>query len=323
MDFKEGAFVRRLVLVSGTASIPLSEKIAENLGMNLVESQVRKFANGELCCQISQNVRGADVFVVQSISSPNVNDNLMELLIIIDALKRASAESIIAVIPLYGYARQDRKVNPRTPISSKLVADLLTVAGATRIITVDVHSGQIQGFFNIPFDNIYAEPVLLDYLKSQNWGDDLICVSPDSGGVERVRRYAKNLGCDLAMIDKRRVAPNVAKAMNIVGDVRDKNVIIIDDIIDTAGTLIEAVKTLKNHGAKKIYSSATHGIFSDPAYERLSNCDDLTGIIITDTVEMNSNFKNLEKLKVISIAEILGKAIHYTFNDDSLSSLFI
>jgi len=284
---------------------------------------VRKFANGEICCQISQNVRGADVFVIQSVCPPNVNDNLMELLIVIDALKRASAESIIAVIPHYGYARQDRKVTPRTPISSKLVADLLTIAGATRIITVDVHSGQIQGFFNIPFDNIYASPVLLDYLKKENWEREIVCVSPDSGGVERVRNFAKVLRCDLAMIDKRRVAPNVAKAMNIVGDVRNKDVIIIDDIIDTAGTLIEAVNTLKNHGAMRIFVCATHPVFSDPAYERISRCESLTGIIVTDTVPIPAQWRGLDKLKVLSVAEILSKAIHYTFNDDSLSSLFI
>ena len=260
--------MRRIVLVSGTSNKALSNQISDFLDVPLVDPQIRRFANGEIFCEIEKNVRGADVFIVQTTSSP-VNDNLMELLIMIDALKRASAASITAVAPHYGYSRQDRKASPRTPISAKLVADLLTVAGANRVITMDLHAGQIQGFFDIPFDNIYASPVFLDYIKSNISLENLTLVSPDAGGVERVRWYAKRLEKDIAMIDKRRTGPNVAQAMNIVGDVKDKDVIIVDDMIDTAGTLIEAARTLKEHGAKKIYSFATHGIFSSPAFFRI------------------------------------------------------
>lgn len=320
--------MKRLILVSGNSNIELSKNISRYLDVPLVDPQVVRFANGEIYCRIEKNVRGADVFVIQSICSPGVNDNLMELLIIIDALKRASAQSIIAVVPHYGYSRQDRKVNPRTPISAKLVADLLTVAGATRVITMDLHTGQIQGFFNIPFDNIYSSPVILDYIQRELITEkkiiqDPVCVSPDSGGIERVRHYAKTLKCDLAMIDKRRIAPNVAKAMNIVGDVNNKDAIIIDDIIDTAGTLIEAVKALKDEGVRKVYACATHPIFSNPAFERISKCDELDGVIVTDTIPLSKEWANVCKVKVLSVAEILGKAIHCTFNDDSVSSLFI
>ena len=263
--------MKRIVLVSGTSNTDLSKRISEHIDIPLVNPQVIRFANGEICCEIEKNIRGTDVFVIQSTCAP-VNDNLMELLIIIDALKRASAMSITAVVPHYGYSRQDRKVSPRTPITSKLVADLLTQAGATRVITMDLHAGQIQGFFNIPFDNIFSSPVILNYLKKEIDIENAICVSPDAGGVERVRHYAKKLKVDLAMIDKRRTGKNVAKAMNIVGDVSGKDAIIIDDMIDTAGTLIEAVKALKENGARKIYSCATHGIFSPSssrAYRRV------------------------------------------------------
>lgn len=314
--------MKRIVLVSGTSNARLSKNISEFLDIPLVDPQIVTFANGEICCKIERNVRGADVFVIQSMC-PNVNDNLMELLIMIDALKRASALSITAVIPHYGYSRQDRKVSPRTPITAKLVADILTVAGASRVITMDLHAGQVQGFFNIPFDNIYSSPVILKYILSELITDRMICVSPDSGGVDRVRHYAKKLGCDLAMIDKRRTAPNVAKAMNVVGDVRDKDVIIIDDIIDTAGTLIEAVKALKNAGARTVHACATHPVFSDPAYERIEQCNELTSVIVTDTIATQDRFLALKKVKVLSTAEILAKAIHRTFNNDSVSSLFI
>jgi ribose-phosphate pyrophosphokinase len=261
------------------------------------------------------------MYYCQTTSSP-VNDNLMELLIMIDALKRASASSITAVVPHYGYSRQDRKASPRTPISAKLVADLLTVAGATRVITMDLHAGQIQGFFDIPFDNIYASPVFLDYIKKNIDLDNLTLVSPDAGGVERVRWYAKRLEKDIAMIDKRRTGPNVAEAMNIVGDVKGKDVIIIDDMIDTGGTLIEAARTLKEHGARKIYSFATHGVFSDPAAQRIQDCEELEAVVITDTIPLTDNLKKVEKIKVLSTSEILSKAIHRTFNHDSVSSLF-
>lgn len=313
--------MKRIVLVSGTSSPKLAEDISQFLDVQLVDPQVKRFANGEVYCEIEKNVRGADVFVVQS-ACPPVNDNLMELLIIIDALKRASASSITAVNPHYGYSRQDRKVCPRTPISAKLVADLITVAGASRVITMDLHSGQIQGFFNIPFDNIYSSPVILSYVKENLLTDNTVCVAPDSGGVERVRHYAKKLGCGLAMIDKRRTGHNVAKAMHMVGDVEGKDVIIIDDMVDTAGTLIEGVRAIKEHGANTIYACATHPVFSDPALDRIEDCKELDGIIVTDTIPLTERGKSIEKIKVLSTAEIFAKAIHRTFNNDSVSSLF-
>ena len=314
--------MRRIVLVSGTSNKTLSNKISGYLDVPLVDPQIRRFANGEIFCEIEKNVRGADVFVVQTTSAP-VNDNLMELLIMVDALKRASAASITTVVPYYGYSRQDRKASPRTPISAKLVADLITVAGASRVITMDLHAGQIQGFFDIPFDNIYASPVFLSYIKEHINIDNLTLVSPDAGGVERVRWYAKRLEKDIAMIDKRRTGPNVAKAMNIVGDVKGRDVIIIDDMIDTGGTLIEAAKTLKQHGAEKIYSFATHGIFSNPAAERIDNCEELEAVIVTDTIPLSKELLKVDKIKVLTTADILSKAIHRTFNHDSVSSLFI
>ncbi len=314
--------MRRLVLVSGSSNPSLSNKISSFLEVPLVDPQLLKFANGEIYCEIEKNVRGADVFLIQTLSSP-VNDNLMELLIMIDALKRASAESITAVIPHYGYARQDRKASPRTPITAKLVADMLTAAGATRVITMDLHAGQIQGFFNIPFDNIYASPVFLDYIQNEVDPENLMMVSPDAGGVERVRWYAKRLHTDIAMIDKRRTSPNVAKAMNIVGDVKGKNVCIIDDIIDTSGTLVEAAKTLREHGANKIYAFATHGIFSGPAAERINSCVELEAVIVTDTIPLCEQCKTVSKIHVLSTADILSKAIQRTFNHDSVSSLFV
>jgi ribose-phosphate pyrophosphokinase len=311
--------VRRIVLVSGSSNAVLAQNISDYLDVQLVDPQIKKFANGEIFCEVEKNVRGADVFIIQSTSRP-VNDHLMELLIMIDALKRASASSITAVMPHYGYSRQDRKASPRTPITAKLVADLLTTAGASRVITMDLHAGQIQGFFNIPFDNIYASPVMLGHIAqlSQN----LICVSPDSGGVERVRHYAKKLGCELAMIDKRRTAHNVAKAMNVIGDVVNKDCVIIDDMIDTAGTLVEAAKALKDKGANRVFAAATHPIFSEPAIERLAACHELEQVIVTDTIPLSCEAQNLSKIVVLSTAEILSKAIHRTFNHDSVSSLF-
>ena len=314
--------MRRIVLVSGSSNLELSKNISTNLDVGLIDAQLRKFANGEIHCMIEKNVRGADVFVLQSVCTP-VNDNLMELLIMMDALKRASANSITAVIPHYGYARQDRKVSPRTPITAKLVADLLTVAGANRVITMDLHAGQIQGFFNIPFDNIFAFPVILDYLIHKTDSSKIMCVSPDTGGVERVREYAKKLKCDIALIDKRRTGPNVAKAMNVVGDVKGKDLIIIDDMIDTAGTLVEAARVLKSEGCGKIIACATHAIFSDPAIERISSCEEISEVVVTDTIPLSEKARTCPKITVLSTAELLARAIHRTFNHDSVSSLFI
>lgn len=314
--------MKRIVLVSGTSNPVLSKRISEFLDVALVDPQVHKFANGEIFCEIEKNVRGADVFVIQSTIRP-VNDAVMELLIIIDALKRASASTITAVVPHFGYSRQDRKASPRTPITAKLVSDLVTTAGATRVITMDLHAGQIQGFFNIPFDNIFASPILLKYIKEEINMEKLVCVSPDAGGMERVRHFAKKLKLDIAMIDKRRTDKNVAKAMNIVGDVEGKDCIIIDDMIDTAGTLVEGAKALKANGANKIYSCATHPVFSDPALDRLEASEELDKIIVTDTIPLTARGKEIDKIKVLSTAELLAKAIHRTFNNDSVSSLFI
>lgn len=314
--------MKRIVLVSGSSNQTLSNQISDYLDVPLVNPQLVRFANGEIFCEIEKHVRGADVFVVQSTCTP-VNDNVMELLIMIDALKRASASSITAVIPFYGYARQDRKASPRTPISAKLVADIVTVAGANRVITMDLHAGQIQGFFNIPFDNIFASPVILNYIKKEIFNENTIFVSPDAGGVERVRFYAKKMNAEIAMIDKRRTGKNIAEAMNIIGNVNGKECIIIDDMIDTAGTLVEACKALRKHGATKIYACATHPVFSDPAIKRISECAELDRVIVTDTIPLTEAAKKVDKIKVLSTAELLAKAIHRTFNNDSVSSLFI
>lgn len=314
--------MKRIVLVSGTSNPELSNKISDFLDVSLVDPQLVRFANGEIFCEIEKNVRGADVFVLQSTTSP-VNDNMMELLIMLDALKRASANSITAVIPHYGYSRQDRKVSPRTPITAKLVADLLTTAGATRVITMDLHAGQIQGFFDIPFDNIFASPVLLNFIKSELMTENAVFVSPDAGGVERVRHYAKKCKTDIAMIDKRRTGKNVAKAMNIVGDVEGKDCILIDDMIDTGGTLIEACRALKENGAKSVVACATHPVFSGPAFERISTSEALDRVIVTDTIQLSSQWHELDKCTILSTSELLAKAIHRTFNNDSVSSLFI
>lgn len=314
--------MKRIVLVSGSSNQALARSISDYLDVPLVDPQLVRFANGEIFCEMEKNVRGADVFVVQSTCAP-VNDHMMELLIMIDALKRASASSITVVMPFYGYARQDRKVSPRTPISAKLVADLLTVAGSTRVITMDLHAGQIQGFFNIPFDNIYASPVILDYIQKEIYNENTVFVSPDAGGVERVRFYAKKLNCDIALIDKRRTGKNVAQAMSVIGNVQDKECIIVDDMIDTAGTLVEACRVLREKGATKVYACATHPIFSKPAIDRIINCPELDRVIVTDTIPLLEDARQVSKIKVLSTSELLAKAIHRTFNNDSVSSLFI
>lgn len=309
-------------MVSGSSNQSLARSISDYLDVPLVDPQLVRFANGEIFCEMEKNVRGADVFVVQSTCAP-VNDHMMELLIMIDALKRASASSITVVMPFYGYARQDRKVSPRTPITAKLVADILTVAGATRVITMDLHAGQIQGFFNIPFDNIFASPVILEYIQKEIYNENTVFVSPDAGGVERVRFYAKKLNCDIALIDKRRTGKNVAQAMSVIGNIQDKECIIVDDMIDTAGTLVEACRVLREKGATKVYACATHPVFSKPAIERINNCAELDRVIVTDTIPLTDEARQVAKIKVLSTSELLSKAIHRTFNNDSVSSLFI
>ncbi len=281
---------------------------------------MKRFSDGEIQIEIDENVRSKDVFVIQSICSP-VNDNLVELLLMLDALKRASADSITAVIPYYGYARQDKKVAPRVPISAKLVADILTVAGATKVITMDLHAGQIQGFFNIPVDNLFAAPVIINYIKNK-FNDNLVIVSPDAGGVERARAFAKRLNAGLAIIDKRRDAPNQAKAMAVIGDVTDKVAVILDDMVDTAGTLVEAAGAIMNNGAREIHACCCHPVLSGPAIERIEDSE-LKTLIVTDTIPLKRNARACDKIKVLSISELIGEAIIRSFKGDSVTSLFV
>jgi ribose-phosphate pyrophosphokinase len=309
---------RNLLLFSGNANQKLSQEISEYLKIPLASAEVAQFSDGEIQVKINQNVRGADVFVIQP-TSPPVNNNLMELLILIDALKRASADRITAVIPYYGYARQDRKDRPRVPITAKLVADLLTAVGTNRVLTMDLHAGQIQGFFNIPVDHLFAAPVMIGYFQSLGW-DQMCIVSPDAGGVERARACAKRLGASLAIIDKRRIGSNTAQVMHIVGDVRDKNVIIIDDIIDTAGTITQAVDALIEQGAQRVYASCIHPVLSGPAIERINNSK-LEGVAVTNTIALDE--KRSKKLIVLSVAPLLGEAISRIHKGTSVSSLFI
>ncbi len=310
----------KIKVFSGNSNPGLAEKICSSLGVPLGEAKVKTFSDGEIMVEIGENVRGRDIYVVQSTCSPT-NSNLMELLIMMDALKRASAATITAVIPYYGYARQDRKVAPRTPITSKLVADLVTTAGADRVVTIDLHAGQIQGFFNIPVDNLYAAPVMLEHLKKRFPHNDAVMVSPDAGGTERARAFAKRLGCTLAVIDKRRTGPNVAEVMHLIGDVKDKAAIILDDMIDTAGTLTQAARALKEHGAKSIYACATHGVLSGPAIDRI-NDSPIEEILITDTIPLGDKSSKTAKVKVLTVAELLAEAIRRIHEDESVSSLF-
>jgi ribose-phosphate pyrophosphokinase len=311
----------RIKMFCGNSNPALAEKICACLGVPLGKAKVKNFSDGEIMVEIGENVRGRDIYVVQSTCFPT-NNNLMELLIMMDALKRASAATITAVIPYYGYARQDRKVAPRTPITSKLVADLITTAGADRMVTIDLHAGQIQGFFNIPVDNLYAAPVILEHLKNRFTHDHIVMVSPDAGGTERARAFAKRLGCTLAIIDKRRTGPNEAEVMHMVGDVKDKIAIILDDMIDTAGTLTQAAKALKEHGARTIYACATHGVLSGPAIDRI-NSSDIEEVVITDTIPQGEKESRTSKIKVLSIAELLAETIRRIHEDESVSSLFV
>ena len=308
------------IIFSGNSNPALSQKICEYINIPLGGEKVKRFSDGEIQIEIDENVRSKEVFVIQSICSP-VNENLVELLLMLDALKRASADRITAVIPYYGYARQDKKVAPRVPISAKLVADLLTVAGAARIITMDLHSGQIQGFFNIPVDNLFAAPVIIDYIRKK-FNNDLVIVSPDAGGVERARAFAKRLNAGLAIIDKRRDAPNQAKAMAVIGDVADKVVVILDDMVDTSGTLVEAAGAIMKNGAREIHASCCHAVLSGPAIERIEDSD-LKTLVVTDTIPLKKNARDCDKIKVLSISELIGEAIIRSFKGDSVTSLFV
>ncbi|KAF0145138.1 MAG: ribose-phosphate pyrophosphokinase [Nitrospirae bacterium] len=307
-------------LLTGNASKGLAKEVAEYLGIPVCETTITSFSDGEIMVQIDENVRGSDIFVLQSTSTP-VNDNIMELLLLTDALKRASAGRITAVVPYYGYARQDRKVQPRVPISSKLVADLITVAGTNRVLTVDLHAGQIQGFFNIPVDHLYASPVLLDYIRQCDF-KDLVIVSPDAGGVERARAFGKRLNASLAIIDKRRERANVSEVMNVIGEVKGKETIILDDMIDTAGTITQAASALKEKGAKKVLAACTHAVLSGPAIDRINNSV-IEELIVTNTIPLDSKKEKCKKLKVLSIAPLLGEAIKRIHEESSISSLFV
>lgn len=309
----------RLILFSGNANRPLSQEIADYLGVPLGAAEVSRFADGEILVQIFENVRGADVFVIQPTCRP-VNENLMELLVIIDSLKRASAWRITAVMPYYGYGRQDRKVQPRVPITAKLVADLLTAAGVHRVLTMDLHAGQIQGFFTTPVDHLFAAPVLLQYFRERMLRDTVV-VSPDAGGVERARAFAKRLDTSLAFIDKRRTGPNEAKVMYIVGEVEGRDVIIVDDMIDTGGTLTQAVPALLDKGAKRIFASCTHPVLSGSAVERIEGSA-LEEVVVTNTIPLPEG-RPSKKLTVLSVAPLLGEAINRIHKEESVSRLFV
>ena len=312
--------MKGLVIFSGNSNPVLTKKICNYLEVPVGKAAVKTFSDGEIQIEIQENVRSKDIFVVQSTCAP-VNNNLMELLLMIDALKRSSSSRITAVLPYFGYSRQDKKVAPRVPISAKLVANMLTMAGANRIITLDLHAGQIQGFFDIPVDNLFAAPVLIDHIR-KNFTDDLIIVSPDAGGVERARAFAKRLNAGLAIVDKRRDAPNQAKAMAVIGDVKDKSVIILDDMADTAGTLTEAAKAIKAKGARKIYACCSHPVLSGPAVDRI-NESFLDSLIVTDTIPLNNKAAGCEKISVLTISKLVGEAIIRSHNGDSVTSLFV
>ena len=308
------------IIFSGNSNPALSKKVCSYLNVALGGEKVKRFSDGEIQIEIDENVRSRDVFVIQSTCSP-VNENLVELLLMLDALKRASAARITAVIPYYGYARQDKKVAPRVPISAKLVADMLTIAGASRIITLDLHAGQIQGFFDIPVDNLFAAPVLIEHIRN-NFNNDLVIVSPDAGGVERARAFAKRLNAGLAIIDKRRETPNEAKAMAVVGDVAGKVVVILDDMVDTAGTLVEAAGAIMKNGAREVYAVCAYPVLSGPSIERIENSP-LKALVVTDTIPLRENARSCKKIKVLSISELIGEAIIRSFKGDSVTSLFV
>ncbi|MDB4941894.1 MAG: Ribose-phosphate pyrophosphokinae [Labilithrix sp.] len=311
---------KKVCLFSGNANPELARDIAAYLETPLGKIKVQRFSDGETFVEINENVRGVDAFVIQPTSSP-VNDHVMELLIIADTLRRASAATITAVIPYYGYARQDRKIAPRTPISAKLVADLMEASGIDRVVSVDLHAGQIQGFFNVPFDHLYGMPVMLeDYLK-KNFDHNAVVVSPDAGGVERARAYSKRLNTSLAIIDKRRERANVSEVMHLIGDVRGKECIIVDDMIDTAGTLCGAAKALVEHGATRVVACATHGVLSGPAIQRITDSP-ISEVIVSDTIPLSPAARTCDKIKQVSMARLLGEAIKRIHSSDSVSSLF-
>jgi ribose-phosphate pyrophosphokinase len=311
-----------VIIFSGSSNPTLAEEVCRYLGTRLASAEIGRFSDGEIAVEITENVRGGDVFVVQS-TCPPTNDHVMELLLMEDALRRASAGRITAVLPYYGYARQDRKVSPRVPISAKLVADLITTAGAGRVLTMDLHAGQIQGFFNIPVDNVYATPVLLRYIRERVVDDEPVTVvSPDAGGVERARAFAKRLDANLAIIDKRRAAANEVAEMNIIGEVTGRIAVLIDDIVDTAGTICAAAEALRAAGAQEVFACCTHPVLSGPAIERIAKSS-LKKLVVTDTIPLRDNAKQAPNIAVLSVAHLIGEAIRRIHNEESISSLFI
>ncbi len=308
-----------LKIFSGSANLPLAQEICDHLGVALGQVKLKRFSDGEVNFQILENVRGTDVFIIQP-TSPPVNENLMELLIMIDAFKRSSAQRITAVIPYYGYARQDRKDKPRVPLSSKLVGDLLSAAGTHRLLTMDLHAGQIQGFFDIPVDHLFPMPIFFQYISNLEV-EDLMVISPDAGGVEKARAYAKRLGTSLAIIDKRRVDDNEAEVMHIIGEVKGRNVIIVDDMIDTAGTLVRGTDALIREGAKQVFAAATHPVLSGPAVQRISDSG-FESVLVSNTIHLTEE-KRIPKIKVLSVASLLGEAIKSIHEETSVSRLFI
>ena len=309
-----------LSVFAGNSNPMLSERISEYLAKPLGRLKVNRFSDGETQVEIHENVRKQEVYVIQSTCQP-VNDNLVELLLLIDAFKRSSANRVTAVIPYFGYARQDKKVSPRVPISAKLVADLLDATGVDRVITMDLHAGQIQGFFDVPVDNLYAAPIIIDDIKTR-FSNDLVVVSPDAGGVERARAYAKRLDAGLAIVDKRRSAPNQAKAMAIIGDVKGKTAIVIDDMVDTAGTLTEAAGVIQDKGAKEVHAYCTHPVLSGPAIDRIK-ASSLDSLVATDTIPLSEEAVACGKIKTLSIAKLVGEAIMRSYRGDSVNSLFV
>jgi ribose-phosphate pyrophosphokinase len=311
---------KAIKLFSGSANRPLAEATAAYMGVPLGPADLTRFSDGEIFVRVNDNVRSADVYVVQPTCSP-VNDHIMELLVMVDSLRRASAGSITAVLPYYGYARQDRKVAPRTPITAKLVADLLTAAGVSRVVAIDLHAGQIQGFFSQPFDHLYANRVFLEYLQPLFRDQQPVFVSPDAGGVERARAYAKRMNADLAIIDKRRERANVSEVMHIIGEVKGRDCIILDDMIDTAGTLCNAATALADAGAKRVFAAATHPVLSGAAVERIAGSV-LEQVVVTDTIPLPASAASTGKFEVLSVASLLGEAIQRIHRGDSVSSLF-
>jgi ribose-phosphate pyrophosphokinase len=309
-----------LVVFSGNSNTDLTSKICDYLDLPVGGAKVKTFSDGEILIEIDENVRLKDVFIIQSTCAP-VNDNLVELLLMIDACQRSSARRITAVMPYYGYARQDRKVAPRVPISAKLVAVMLESAGTNRVITMDLHAGQIQGFFNIPVDNLFAAPVLLDYMRNA-FGNDIVVVSPDAGGVERSRAFAKRLNAGLAIIDKRRSAPNKAKAMAVIGDVKGKTAVILDDMVDTAGTLTEAAEAIMKKGAGEVHACCAHPVLSGPALDRIESSH-LKSVVVTDTIPLKAEAASCDKIIVLTISKLVGEAIIRSHRGDSVTSLFV